>query len=358
MKHLPLKVGVVGMGIGRLHLRGYQALSPDDVAVVAVCDIDAPRVHQVATEYNIPLQFTDYQDMFQSGKIEAVSVCLPNSLHRPVSVAALKAGLHVLCEKPLAENAVSGAEIAQAAAQSKGVFMMCFNRRYRADVQWIRQLLQAGTLGHIYSVKAGWIRETGIPSGWFTNKAVAGGGPLIDLGVHMLDAVLWLLDYPKPLTVSASVQANFGPRDQKVWRWRGRNEPGAFKVEDFATAFIRLDGGTSLHLETSWAAHGRPGMDDIFITLLGTEGSVELSIKNYAARDTVKLYAEVGGKPVTMYPGLEEKHHPDHYEAVADFVRCLQEQTPPTATVEDGLTLMQIIDAIYKSAKLEREVTL
>jgi predicted dehydrogenase len=351
-----LKVGVVGAGIGRHHLNGYQVLS-NEVEVVALCDLNETRLNEIAHTYHVPQRYTDYQQLFASGEIEAVSVCLPNSLHAPVSVAALQAGLHVLCEKPLAENLDSGRKIAEAVAQAPGKFMICFNRRYRLDVQWMKQVLTQGLLGRVYQVKAGWVRETGIPGwgGWFLDKTIAGGGPLIDLGVHMLDAVMWLLDYPAPLTVSGAVQANFGPRQAKTWQPPATPLP--YTVEDSAVAFIRLAGGVSLNLETSWASHAKPGMDDFYITLLGTEGAVELYVANYATENTLTFYTEIGGKPVATRPSVKVSRS-DHEYAIAEFVRCIKEDTTPTATVDQGITLMKIIEAVYQSAAAGREVVL
>ncbi len=350
-----LKIGVVGAGIGRTHLAGYQAL-PNDVEIVALCDVNETRLKEIGDQFNIPLRYTDYHELFSSGQIEAVSICLPNSLHAPASIAALEAGLHVLCEKPLSENGASGQKIVEAAAKAAGKFMICFNRRYRPDVQWMKQVLNEGKLGKIYQVKAGWVRETGIPGkGWFINKEVAGGGPLIDLGVHMLDSVMWLLDYPQPLTVSGEVQAHFGPRGQKTWNWKESDIQQNFAVEDSATAFIRLAGGMSLHLETSWASHARPGKDDFFITLMGTEGAIELYVANYASENTLTFYTEINGIPVTVKPHTVGARA-DHVYAVAEFVKCIQEDLPPTASAENGLTIMKIIDAIYQSAATGREV--
>lgn len=352
-----LKVGVVGVGVGRIHLKGYKTL-PHEVEVVALCDLNEARLNEVADEFNVPLRYTDNNQLFQSGEIEAVSICLPNSLHVPVSVAALEAGLHVLCEKPLAESAASGEQILEAAARAKGKFMMCFNRRYRPDVLWMKQLIEGAKLGQIYQVKAGWIRETGIPArtGWFTSKKLSGGGPLIDLGVHMLDMVMWLLDYPAPLTVSGDVKANFGSRGRKVWHTPGSQMP-AFEVEDLALAFVRLNNGVSLSLETSWASHARPGMDDFFVTIMGTEATVELYVTNYTNKDTLTFYTELNGSPVTIRPSLVFEQS-DHAFAVAEFVRCIKQGLPPTATAEQGLTIMRIIDAIYQSAAQGREVVL
>ncbi len=265
MSRVPLRIGVVGAGIGRFHLKGYKAL-PAEVEIVAMCDANPAKLNEVADAYNVPQRYTDFNELFTSGEIEAVSLGLPNHLHAPASVAALEAGLHVLCEKPLAESVASGQQIVEAVARAKGKFMICFNRRYRLDVRWLKQVLDQGLLGRIYQVKAGWVRETGIPGwgGWFLDKTKSGGGPLIDLGVHMLDAVLWILDYPNPLTVSGTIQANFGPRQLKTWE--APEAPWPYTVEDSAVAFIRLEGGVTLNLETSWASHGRPGLDDFFIT--------------------------------------------------------------------------------------------
>lgn len=351
-----LRVGVVGAGVGQLHLMGYQQLP--EVDLVALCDADPVRLQEIGDRYKVPLRFTDYRELFASGKVDAVSIALPNSLHAPVSIAALEAGLHVLCEKPLAENMAAGQKIVDAVAGAPGKFMICFNRRYRPDVRWIKQAIDSGQLGQIYQVKAGWVRETGIPArtGWFTSKQMAGGGPLIDLGVHMLDMVLWLLDYPQPLTVSGEVQANFGPRSQKIWHTPG-SKLLSYEVEDSATAFIRLKNDINLTLETSWASHARPGMDDIYVTLLGTAGTVELYIKNYASEGTLTLYTEINGVPVTTHPHVTGESV-DHLYAVAEFARCIHQDLPPTASAEQGLVIMQIIDAIYRSAEARREIVL
>lgn len=356
MSQFPIKVGVVGAGIGRHHLAAYRAL-PHAVEIVALCDVNEARLNEVGTIYNVPRYFTDYNELFASGEIEAVSICLPNSLHAPVSIAALEAGLHVLCEKPLAENLASGLKIAEAVAQASSKFMICFNRRYRLDVQWMKQILAQGLLGRVYQVKAGWVRETGIPGwgGWFLNKTIAGGGPLIDLGVHMLDAVMWLLDYPEPLTASGAVEANFGPRNAKTWQPPAT--PSPYTVEDSAVAFIRLAGSVTLSLEASWASHGKPGMDDFYITLRGTEGSIELYVANYATENTLTFYTEVGGKPVVTRPAVKLSRS-DHEYAITEFVRCIQEDSVPTATIDQGLTLMKIIEAIYQSAEAGREIVI
>lgn len=353
-----LRVGIVGIGVGLLHLEGYQALD-NEVDVVAICDLDETRITKIGAEYGVPLRYTDYNKLFTSGEVDAVSICLPNSLHAPASIAALEAGLHVLCEKPIAEKAASAQKIVEAAAKASGKFMVCYNRRYRPDVAWMKSAVDQGLLGHVYQVKAGWVRETGIPAktGWFITKAIAGGGPLIDLGVHMLDLALWLLDYPKPLTVSGDVQANFGPNGLKINRKPTDNALPVYGVEDSANAFIRLEGGTLLNLETNWASHTKPGKDDFYVTLIGTKGTIEFYVENYASENTVTFFTEIEGTPTTIYPHIIGQSS-DHRYAVAEFVKCIKENLPPTATAEQGLTVMKIIDAIYQSAENNREIVL
>jgi len=348
-----LKVGVVGIGIGRAHLEGYLALA-DEVEVVALCDLDKTRLKAIGQEYNVPLQFADFDLLFQSGEIEAVSICLPNNLHARACVAALEAGIHVLCEKPLADTLASAQTVVEAAGRASSKFMICYNRRYRADLRWIKDLLSREGLGQIYQVKAGWIRETGIPMGWFTQKAVSGGGSLIDLGIHMLDAALWLLDYPSPLTVSGEVRAKFGPQGEKIWLFRS-GQPGTFDVEDSAMAFVRLAGGVTLTVETSWASHNRPGLDDFFITLMGTQGTVELYVANYATENTLTLYTEINGVPVVSWPAVKSAKS-DHAHVVAEFVKAIREDRVPAASAEQGYVIMKIIEAIYESARRGREI--
>lgn len=350
-----LKVGVIGTGIGRHHLHGYSQLA-DTVEITAICDVDETRLKEAGDTYNVPLRYTNVYDFIHSGEIEAVSICLPNNLHTPIAIAALEAGLHVLCEKPLADTVTGAQKIVEAAAVSPGKFMICYNRRYRPDVRWIKSALSEGALGDIYQVKTGWVRETGIPGwgGWFTNKELAGGGALIDLGVHMLDLTLWMLDYPQPLTVSGSVRANFGPRQAKSWGPRS-GQPAPFSVEDLALAFVRLNGGATLSLETSWASHGRPGMDDFYLTLLGTAGTLEFYVANYSTENTLTLYTEINGAPVVTRPAIKSTARSDHDYAVAEFVKCIREDITPAASAEQGLTIMKVIEAIYQSAQAGQE---
>jgi len=271
-----LKIGVIGCGVGRFHLAGYSKLP--NVEIAALAGLDEARCRQLAAEYGIPRRFKDYRDLLALPEIEAVSVCVPNSLHAPVATAAFAAGKHVLCEKPLAATVAEGEAIVQAARQARRKLMVSFNYRFRGDSQTLKRHVAAGGLGEVYYVKAGWLRRSGIPGigSWFTCQAQAGGGPLIDLGVHVLDLALWFLDYPEIVAVSGATYAKFGPRGKGFWGGdRFPSGTAGCDVEDLATAFVRLAGGATMAVETSWASYTSAG-DDYHVHLFGDEGGAEL----------------------------------------------------------------------------------
>mgnify|MGYP005840023289 CR=1 FL=1 len=352
-------VAVIGAGgVAGAHLRAL-AQCPD-VQVAGVSDVSPERLAHVAREFGITRGFKDYRELLALPEVEAVHICLPNWLHAPVAIEALQAGKHVLCEKPPALTAADAQRMVDAARQSGRKLMICFNYRYRHDTRFVKRLIDAGDLGDIYYVKASWLRCSGIPGrkgGWFTRKALSGGGPLIDLGVHLLDLTLWLLGHPRPLTVTASTYAAFGPRGRHYWG--GTTEPvtDPYEVEDLASAFIRLDSGATLLLETSWAMHTSAGRDEYFLHVYGTEGGVELDVRNYTTTDTVRVYRDLAGVPVDSAPHALQAGN-GHAAAINHFLWSIREDRPPESTGEQGVALMQLIEAIYGSADQRRELTL
>ena len=362
-----INAAVIGLGIGLAHAEGYKACAHANLA--AVCDSDPARLRQRGDQLGVPreMQFTDYEKMLALPEIEAVSIGLPNFLHAPVALAAFQAGKHVLCEKPLATSADEAGAMVAAARKAGKNLMVCFNYRFREDARWLKRLEGDGQLGRVYFARAGWSRNRGIPSlgGWFTQKAMSGGGPLIDLGVHILDLTLWLMGYPKAVAVSGATFAEFGPRGQKTFA--GRLAPPAstgaapasarFDVEDLAAGFVRFENGAALSIETSWASHTKAGKDDYYVTLFGTEGGCELYVPNYADRDTLTFYTEIGGAPVNVKPAIVTRGG-GHALAVDHFVECLLAGRSPEASGEQGLALMQIIAALYELASSGREVVL
>ncbi len=235
--------------------------------------------------------------------------------------------------------------------------MVCFNYRFRDDTRWLMSMRNEGKLGNIYYARAGWLRNTGIPGagGWFTTRNKSGGGPLIDLGVHILDLTLWLMGYPRAVSVSGSTYAQFGPRGIKSGRPQVAN--GTFDVEDLAAGFVRFENGASLQIETSWGSHTKPGRDDYFVTLYGSEGGTEMYVSNYTDRDTLSFYTEECGQPVLIKPNIINRAG-GHELAVRHFIHCIQNELPVESTGEQGLMLMRIIDSLYQSAASGREIRL
>jgi predicted dehydrogenase len=348
----PLRIGVIGLGIGNNHAEGYA--KDTRVKLAALCDSNEARLRERALKFNVSdeVLFTDYRTMLEQARLDLVSVCLPNALHAPASIAALEAGCHVLCEKPLAPSTFEAQDMIKAARMNGRRLMVAYNHRYRADVAWMKRLINEGRLGTIYRVDAWWRRETGIP-GWgvFGLQEYSGGGALLDLGVHALDLALYLLGFPAALTVSGNVRTNFGARGQKVWGPR----PEKFDVDDWSEGDIRLEGGISLHLVASWAEHRPPNDDLIRLDIQGTDGSLALNIPNYTKADTLRFYTELAGAPVIVTPAVRWASS-GHEALIADCVTSLLDGTPAPTDAVQGLAGVRILEAIYHSAASGREV--
>jgi predicted dehydrogenase len=357
MNQRPLRVGVIGAGIGALHLAAYAKLP--QVEIAALAGLDDERVRRVAAEYNVPTTYREYSDLLAESTIDAVSVCLPNALHAPVSIAALEAGKHVLVEKPLARTVAEGQAMLDAAAANDRILMIALTQRYRGDVQWVKRYVDSGALGKIYYAKAHWMRRSGIPQlgSWFVNKELSGGGPLVDLGVHMLDMAMYLMGEPLAKTVSASTYAEFGPRGLKGWAGRQQFSDAhhSYEVEDLASAFIRLDSGATLLLEASWATHG-PAGDDFGVTLYGTEGGVELLVRNYSHENTIRVFHDINDAQVDLAPRPAKIE--GHWNVVKRFVEAAHSGGPQEPSAADGQRRVALLDACYRSAALGREVEL
>lgn len=330
--------------MGRYHIERYR-LHPDAM-VQAICDTDCALARRTAADFGVPQVFCDFDEFLAKADIQAVSLVVPNIFHKPMTLAALDRGLHVLCEKPMALNTAEALEM-QARVKSTGLkFMIHFNQRFRPEHLYFRKVIEGGDLGKIYYASAGWRRMRNIPGlgGWFTQKAMSGGGPLIDLGVHMLDLTRWITGRPRAITVSASTSSYLGTNI-------GLDLGKKFDVEDFANALIRFDNGMTLHLEVSWALNFED-REKIFLELSGTEGG--LSSLNYDYKDKhLYVFRDHGGVVTRTEPLL----FPTSFEnGQQHFVNCILHDREPDASAEDGVEIMRILDAIYESAKLGHEV--
>lgn len=352
-----LNVGVIGCGVGIFHLEGYA--EERRAKVVALAGLEHDRCRQLATKFDIPHVYRDYTELLVHPDIQAVSIAAPNHMHLPMTLAALGAGKHVLVEKPLARTVAEGEQMVAAARDANLVLTIAFNRRSRHDIHLLRDHVAAGGLGRVYHAKAFWMRRSGIPGlgSWFTSKELAGGGPLIDLGVHVLDMALWAMGNPTVESVSAATYAELGPKGKGQWQGgRFAIAPDAkYEVEDFATALIRLESGATLQLDTSWA--GYTGHTDEFgISLMGTEGGAEIHVKDYAQVGTLRFFGDIEGVPTVTEPRLLPRH--GHGQIIHRFVDSILDGKPADPSGLEGLDRVKLIDAIYRSAADGAEVRL
>lgn len=353
-----LRVGVIGLGFaGTTHLDAFTALP--GATVVALAGQEEARLHELGASRGVPHLYHDWEDLVARDDLDIVSIGVPNHLHHPIALAALNSGKHVFCEKPLSTSGDLAQEMVDAARANNRVLEIAFNHRRRADVRFLHSYLAENDLGRIYHARGSWRRRTGIPGigSWFTNKTMAGGGPMIDLGSHVLDIVLHLLGEPRVTMVSAVAHGELG-RAGRGGRTDSNSTGGTqtFEVEDFASALLRLDDGSSVHLEASWAGYSADE-EDISVELLGTTGGARLFVRDYAADDTIRLYSDVHGAPAVTIPAV---HAPtgQHTRVIEEFLATVRSGQWADAYGEYALHRSRIIDAIYESARVNHEVAL
>ena len=347
-----LNIAIVGTGnIFENHIEAYK--KNPNVEVYAICDINKETVEAKAKKHGIARAYTSVDEMLLAlPEIDAVSVCTWNCAHAEVSIKALNAGKHVLCEKPMAMNATEARAMIDASKKNGKKLMVGFVRRFGNDAAITRDFIEAGNLGDVYYAKATYLRRNGCPGGWFADKSLSGGGPLIDLGVHVIDLVRYLMGGPKPVAVFGATFSGFGDRDALKDKpgYRAKSGlTGVHNVEDLATALIRFDNGAVLSVEASFNLHIKKDVGNI--QLFGTKGGAELSPE-------FELFTEVNGyladvslvRPTALsFSGLFE----NEINYFVDSVLCDRDLS---SIAEDGCTLMQILDAIYESASTGREV--
>jgi predicted dehydrogenase len=352
----PLRVGVVGLGFaGTTALDAFTSLP--GVEVVALAGQEQQRLQELGASRGVPDLYHDWEDLVARDDLDVVSIGVPNHLHHPIAMAALGSGKHVFCEKPLAPTGALAQEMVDAARAADRVLEIAFNHRRRADVQFLRRYLDEHDIGRIYHARSSWRRRVGIPGlgSWFTNRQMAGGGPMVDLGPHMLDIALHLMDEPRVTSVSAVAYEELG-RAGRGGRAGATTTGGTrtFEVEDFASALLRLDTGGSIHLETSWASYSADE-EDISVELLGATGGVRLFVRDYATDDTIRIYSDVAGVPAVTVPSV---HVPSghHLSVITEFVATVRSGSWADAYGEYALHRSRVIDAVYESARANREV--
>ncbi len=335
-----LRVGVIGLGMGGAHINGFR--KHPEVEVVAVADSDPVKLESRGrNEFKIQNCYLSAEEMLEKEKLDIVSVVTPNKFHKPLTLAALKRGCHVLCEKPMAMNAKEAKDMLEAAKKAKKRMMINFSFRFTEQSYAIKKEIESGTLGEIYFARTVWHRRRGLPGfgGWFGTKALSGGGPLIDLGVHRLDLALWFMGYPKPSWV---VSGAYNPIASRLAKEQGKK----YDVEDMAAAFIKFENGSSLELEASWAVNIKE-RELMETRLLGTKAGMLQRNLNEGYEFEAEFYLEKNGCQYDM------KLHPPVPAAQCSmyhFADCILNGKPNTATGEEGVIVMELLDAIYKSA--------
>lgn len=351
-----LRIGLVGAGgIATVaHMPGYAKMN--NVEIVAVCDIKPEKAKVLAEKYNIPLVFDNYMDMINLPDLDAIDICTPNYLHSTIAVAALERGLHVFCEKPDAINTAEAEKMQAAAKKSGKVLMVMRNNRYMQVSSFLKEYIASGKMGDIYAARCGWQRRRGIPGkgGWFTTKEQSGGGPLIDLGVHMIDLTMWLMGNPKPVAVSGctyNVFADSDVSDSENSDFGEKNNNGTFDVEDLAMGFIRFDNGACMQIEFSWASN--IANEQRFFELRGTKSGAMWS----SATNQLGIYEEAFGKTVDYLPNLTNDTGVYNHELnLRHFVDVVLNGAEPMFIPQQGVNMVQILEALYQSAETGKEV--
>ncbi|WP_436926124.1 Gfo/Idh/MocA family protein [Halosimplex amylolyticum] len=348
MTSAPVSVGIVGLGTrGLAHARHATELGHE---IVGGVDPDPEAREQFATEFDAPT-FETYEELYASAP-DAVEIASPNRFHEDATVAAFERDLDVLVEKPLAHSVESAERIAAAAAESDGIGMVGFNDRRRATAAILKTRIDRGELGEIRHVEANKVRRRGMPSvgSWFTRDEMAGGGALVDIGGHALDAALWFLDFPEVETVFGTTRADFGGRADYADPdgWGGGT--GEFDVEDSATAMVRCADGSSVSLDVAWAINRNPKHD---IVVCGTDAGARID------GHTLTIF-ETDTAVTDHYVDVTIEEENDVWEAGerAFLDAVVEGRAPPTNTVSEALTVQRVLDAVYRSADVGTSVGL
>ncbi len=363
-----MRVGVIGTGLiaDFAHLPAYRQLGAE---IVAVADVVESRAQTMAHKYGVSQAYGDYRRLLERTDIEAVSITVPNYLHAAMTVEALAAGKHVLVEKPMAMNVAEAERMQEAAQRAHRTLMVGFSSRFRPDVQKLKRLVVAGDLGDLYFASTGYLRRRGYPKGWFTVAAESGGGPVVDIGIHVLDMARYLAGGPEPISVVAETSQKFGacPVEDGVWESsdvrEGLRDGSAFDVEDFATAWIRFEGGLVVTLETAWTAN--VGHDRVYVNLLGTRAGAVIDSYHPIHKqgqdspktsDGLDVYGEIEGMVADSWIGC--RSGTPHTEEIRHFMAVVEGREAPQMTAQDGVVMQRILASIYQSARDHQEVSL
>lgn len=353
-----LNVAIIGCGgIGTSkHMPSLAKIA--EVKMTAFCDIIPERAQDAAKKFGVEgaKAYTDYRELLKDKTIDVVHVCTPNKSHADITVAALEAGKHVMCEKPMAKTAADALRMLEAAKRTGRKLTIGYQNRYRSDSQYLKKLCSEGELGDIYYAKAHAIRRRAVPTwGVFLNEEEQGGGPLIDIGTHALDLTLWMMDNYKPKSVMGSVYHKLGDRKDAANAW-GSWDPEKFTVEDSAFGYITMANGATIVLESSWALNSLQ-TGEAKTTLCGTEAGADML-------DGLRINGEKYGRLYVTKPGLDiggvdfyegEKDSPADREARI-WIDSILEGGEVVVKPEQAYVVTQLLEAIYTAASTGKPV--
>ncbi|QQZ10049.1 Gfo/Idh/MocA family protein [Heyndrickxia vini] len=347
-----LRVCVIGTGtISDMHFQSY-AKHPD-VILYGVFDYVRERAEEKAQAYGIPHVYEELHEIFADPQVDAVSICTWNNSHAELAIAALEGGKHVLVEKPLSLNLEEAIEVQKAAQKNNRLLQVGFVRRFATNTKVLKSFIDDGKLGDIYYAKASCIRRIGNPGGWFADKERSGGGPLIDLGVHVIDICWYLMGRPKVKSISGHTYHQLGNRanvkNLKFYK-AADYDKGKNTVEDLANALVTFENGASLFVDVSYTLHTKK--DDIHVKLFGTKGGAELEPE-------LVMISEENDTIINIHPQID--HLSFDFEnafqnEIDSFVQCCLTGAESIAPVEDGVEMMKILTGIYEAASKKCEV--
>lgn len=341
-------MGLVGAGniATAAHLPAYQSCK--NAYVAAIADINIARAKSAAEKFGIPKVYNSVDEMLAADEIDAVDICVWNNAHSDVAIRAARAGKHIMCEKPMAMN-LEHALLMQDEIKRAGVtFMLAVPGRFGNANMLVRELYDRGEFGDVYFAKTSYIRRRGTPIGWFTDKKTSGGGPIIDIGVHRIDAAWYLMGNPKPVRVSASVSHRIGDYKTKgVDRWIGTECPdNRFDTEDSGAGVIHFENGAIMLFEASWAINGP---DYLNTQICGSKAGAILEPLTIYGERSDYLSTDV----LTVAKGENKT-----LNEITHFADCVINKKKTKFPVEQAVELQRMLEGIYDSAKNGKEVIL
>jgi predicted dehydrogenase len=335
-----------------MHLASYT--NNQNAVLYGVYDYSKERAEEKAKKYGIGIVYDSLEEVYHDPHIDAVSICTWNNSHAEISINALKSGKHVLVEKPLSMTVEEALKVEEAVRKYNKTLQVGFVRRFATNTRVLKSFIDQGKLGEIYYAKASCLRRLGNPGGWFADKERSGGGPLIDLGVHIIDICWYLMGRPKVKSISGNTYRQLGNRGnvENLGFYKAADyDKGKNTVEDLANALITFENGASLFVDVSYTLHAQK--DEIQVKLFGTKGGAELEPE-------LVLISEENDTIVNVHPQIDQLTF-DFSNAfqneIDSFVTCCLFDTKPVACVEDGVEIMKILAGIYEASEKKCEVT-